>query len=198
MSPAPPALDVMVMTVATEVVTTSTMSYQPMMTGGKQTSRRTALGNEEPLELVGRDEEDGKLDTPKDQVADHALGCDADALRDMVRDVKVGWPDGPDDLGHGSRAGVGLDSMPEKGRDGTSDNGESREVPSERRTNGDWVGNVEPSTDHTVEDQRYGADQASKDDADNGLAPGQADGDDGGGSHPTLGVESITVSYQVN
>lgn len=51
--------------------------------------RRTALGHKEPLQLVGWDQQNGELDRPEDEMADHALGRDADALRDGVGDVKV-------------------------------------------------------------------------------------------------------------
>ena len=68
---------------------------------GDRGSGRTGLEDEEPLELVRGDEQDGELNAPEDQVADHALGRDTDALGDVVRDVKVRGPDGADDLSHG-------------------------------------------------------------------------------------------------
>jgi len=131
----------------------------------------TALGNEEPLELVGRDEEDRELNTPEDEMADHALGGDANALRDVVGDVEIGGPDGADYLSHSGRSSIRLYGVPKQGSDGTNDDGEPREVPAERGTDGDRVGDVEASTNHAVENERDGADQAAKDDADNGLAP---------------------------
>jgi hypothetical protein len=131
----------------------------------------TALGNKEPLELVGWDEQNGELQGPEEQVADHPLCGDADALRDVVGDVEVGGPDGTDDLSHGRRPSVCLDGVPEQGGDGTSDNGESREVPAERSTSGNGEGDVEPGANDTVEDERDSAGQTTEDDAYDCLAP---------------------------
>ena len=175
-------------------------------------TKRTGLEDEKPLELVRRDEQDRELDAPEDQVADHALGRDTDALGDVVRDVQVGRPDGTDDLRHGRRARVGLDGMPEEGCDSSGDDGEAGEVPAEGGAHGHGEGDMETSTDHAVEDQGNGADQTAKDDADDSLAPGldprlvscvllpmehpgdipgEAEGDDGGRSHPALGIEGV-------
>ena len=103
--------------------------------------------------------------------------------------------------------------MPEEGCDGSGDDGEAGEVPAEGGAHGHGEGDVETSTDHAVEDQGDGADQTAKDDADDSLAPGgldprlvscvsspmdttgdipgETEGDDGGGSHPALGIEGV-------
>lgn len=160
----------MVITVATEVVMTSTRDSQPQCCCERR-EQHTALGNEEPLELVGRDKKNRELDTPEDEMADHALSGDANALWDVVRDVEVRGPDRSDDLGHGSGARVGLDGMPEQGGDGTDDDSEPGEVPAEGGTDGNGVWGVEPSADHTVEHEGNGAHQATEDDADDSLTP---------------------------
>lgn len=105
-----------------------------------------------------RDEENGELDGPEDKMADHALGRDADTIWDMIRDVEVRGPDGANDLCHGRRAGVCLNGMPEQRRDGTGDNGKAREVPAERGADGNGIGDMQASTDHTVQHEGHSTD----------------------------------------
>ena len=133
----------------------------------------TALGHKEPLELVGGNQQNRELDCPENQVADHALGGDADALRDVVGDVQIGRPDGSDDLGHGGGSSIGLDGMPEERGDGTDDDSEATGVEAEAGPHGHGEGNVQPGADHSVEDKRDRAGQAAKDDADDSLTPNE-------------------------
>lgn len=51
---------------------------------------------------------------------------------------------------------------------------------------------MKPSTDHAIQHQGNSADETAKDDANNGLTPGEPESDDGSGCHPALGVECIT------
>ena len=88
------------------------------------------LGDEEPLEFVGWNKQDGKLDCPENEVADHSLRSDAGAFGDVVRDVKIGRPDRPDDLCHSCRAGICLNGMPEQGSNSSCDDSKPRKVPS--------------------------------------------------------------------
>ena len=118
-----------------------------------------------------RDKQDRELHTPKDQMADHALRSDTHTFRNVVGDIKVRRPNRADDLCHGGRPGVGLNSVPEEGSDGTSDDGEAREVPAKGCTHGNGKRDVELGADHAVEDKRDSADQTAKDDAHHRLTP---------------------------
>lgn len=183
MSPAPPAREVMEMTAAVDVTSTSTGTrYIRHITHQKSSSlyflflgfwvALTDLGHEEPLELVGRNQENGKLNEPKDQVAEHLLRRHTNAFGYGVGNVQVGGPDGADHLGHGGRAGIRLNGVPEEGGDGSSDDGKLGEVPSKRGSGGDGVRDVQTSSDEAVEDEGDGADKTAEYDGDNGFSPG--------------------------
>ena len=139
-------------------------------------------------------------------MGDHLLGRDADGLWNVVGDVEIRWPDCADALSHGSRSGVGLNSVPEECSDHTDDDGEAGEVPTEGGAHCDGEGNVEASTDHTVEDEGNGAADGSEDDTVDGLAPrdvnkrplgrylnipSQSYSQDRSRSFPTLSIHSI-------
>ena len=120
---------------------------------------------------MGRDEQNGELHHPEDQVADHLLRSNADAIGDVVRDVEVRWPDGPDDLSHSCGASVCLDGVPEESRDGSRDNCEAGEVPATGSPHCNRERDVESGTDDAVEDEWHGAHKTTEDDTDNSFAP---------------------------
>ncbi|KAB5533383.1 hypothetical protein GE09DRAFT_359817 [Coniochaeta sp. 2T2.1] len=173
--------------------------------------RRTALGKKESLQFMRRDQQDGELHQPEDTLAHYALRRNAYVVGYMVRDVEIGRPDGPDDLRHGRGPGVGLDDVSEQGGDAAGDDGEPREVPAEQGAHGHGERDVQTGADDAVQDNRDGAHQAAEDDGYDGLAPGclcvsprgklswrtdraslcQTNSNDGGRSHPALGIESV-------
>lgn len=118
-----------------------------------------------------RGEKNWELDGPKDEVADHLLGRDADGLRDVVGDVEIRWPNCADALSHGCGSGVGLNGVPKECSNHTDNNGEAGKVPSEGRAHCDREGNVETSTHNTVENEGNCAADGSKDDTVDSLAP---------------------------
>lgn len=131
----------------------------------------TDFGYKEPLELVRRDEQDRELHHPKDEVADHLLRRETDRLGYVVRNVEIRRPDGTDHLRHGSRAGIGLDSMPEECSHGTSDDGKPGKVPTEGGTSRDRIGNMKSGANETVEDEGNRAHETTAYDTVYGFAP---------------------------
>lgn len=67
--------------------------------------------------------------------------------------------------------------MPKQGRDGTSDNCKTREVPPERSSSSHRKRDVQAGTDDTVEDQGHSTDQTAEDYADDRLTPERMLGD---------------------
>ena len=75
------------------------------------------LCDKEPFQLVRRCQQDRELDRPEDEVGEELLAGNSCALGQVIRQIQVRWPNGTDDLSHGSRTGVCLNSMPkERGR----------------------------------------------------------------------------------
>ena len=72
----------------------------------------TNFEDEEPLEFVWGCKQDRELNRPEDEMADHLLSGNADRFWNVVGNIKVRWPDCTDTLGHCSRSGVCLNSMP--------------------------------------------------------------------------------------
>lgn len=182
----------MVMTVATQVIVTTTVEKLAMTVFCVGISALTKLKDEEPLKLMWRSKQDRKLDRPEDDMADHLLSGDPNRCRDMVGDVKIGRPDSTNALSHCCRSSVGLNSMPEERSSHSYDDGETSEVPAEGRLHSHGEGYVKTGSKNTVQDQWHSAAKTSEDDADNGLTPSQPNSENGRRGHPGLSVKSIT------
>jgi hypothetical protein len=112
-----------------------------------------------------------KLNGPENEMRNHLLRGDSDRFGNMVRDVEVRWPDSTNTLGHSSGTSISLNSMPEKSSNHSDDNCESSKMPAKSRFKCYWEGNMKTLSNSTVENQRYCADQATKYDANDRLAP---------------------------
>lgn len=78
----------MVMTVATQVMVTTTVTGQWRI-AHYQAFGLTELEDEQRLKFVWRRKQDGELYRPKDDMADHLLGSNADRVWDMFRDIEI-------------------------------------------------------------------------------------------------------------
>ena len=112
--------------------------------------RRTSFEDEEPLKFMWRRKKNWKLDSPKDEVADHLLSGNTDCFWDMIGDIKEGWPNRTDHLGHCGGASISLNGMPEQGRNHTNHDGEAGEIPTERRSQSHRERNMKLSSNATV------------------------------------------------
>jgi hypothetical protein len=108
---------------------------------------------------------DRKLNSPKDKMADHLLGSNANRFRDVIGDIQIRGPNRSDHLGHCSGASISLDGVPEQGSDHTDDHSETGEVPPERRSQGDGEGNMELCSNTAIENKWYSADKTAENDA---------------------------------
>lgn len=125
----------------------------------------TSLEDEEPLKFVWGREKDRKLDSPKDEMAKHLLGCNADSFGNVIGDIQIRGPNRSDHLSHSSGTSISLDGVPEQGSNHTDDDSETGKVPSKRRSQGDGEGNMEFCSNTAIENKGYGADKAAEDDA---------------------------------
>lgn len=111
------------------------------------------------------------MNRPEDEVANHLLGSDANTFRYMIWDVQIRGPYRANTLGHRRGSGVGLNGVPEEGSDHTNDDGEAGEVPSKGGPHCNRERHMKTSTNNTIEYERDGTANGSKDDTVHSLAP---------------------------
>jgi hypothetical protein len=100
--------------------------------GNADYGNNEGLEGKEPLQLVWRNKQDGKLKRPEDEMGDELVRADSSIFREGIRDVPEGWPDSTDTLKHGLTSSPCLNCMPEQGSYCSSNNGKSREVKAKR------------------------------------------------------------------
>lgn len=89
----------------------------------------------------------------------------------MIWNIEIRGENGSDDLSHGCRSSVCLNGVPKQCSDSSNDDRKAREVPAERRAHGNWEGNMQVCSNHSVEYQRYSADKRAEYNTVNCFAP---------------------------
>lgn len=122
------------------------------------------LGKEEPADLAGVDEEEGELDDPEDEVAEHAAAGNSCRLREVVGKVSESRRPRDQHLLNALRAGVALDGEPEEGEDDSRDDGEPGEVVTEGGPGLDGKGDSEDRASCPLQRDGHGNDEVSEED----------------------------------